>query len=204
LIGTCLFAVACGGPTYIPDITVSPENRTIDAIAEFHSWYPAPQLLSGKERIGLASSSDKPTDVRQVAAEVESALLEELQSAGIFTRVSRYDPDPDIIVSGRINALHEHYRPQAWTYLPYVDVMTWLFDVKTHVSSGKADLTLYVLKANGELVGTYHGSSKFYESFHPTKEAPPGARLNQALSDAVRQIHDKLLHDAQLKKIASR
>ena len=203
-LGTVLLTTACGPPAYIPDVTLSPEHRTIDAVVELHSLYPSPVLLTGKARIGLATSSDKPVAVGPLVEKVEAAVLEELQASGIFTRVARFDPQPDFILSGRINALHEHYRPHIWTYLPWVDALTSLFDLKSYVSSGKADLTMYLLKPNGELVGTYRGISKFYESFHPTSEMPPGARLNQALSEAVQQIQDKISHDAQVRTVASR
>jgi len=77
-------------------------------------------------------------------------------------------------------------------------------DMKTHVSSGEADFTLFIFRRSSELVGTYRGVSSFKESFNPTGEMPPGTRLNRALSEAVQQIQDKILRDAHLRSVASR
>ena len=76
--------------------------------------------------------------------------------------------------------------------------------LKTHVSSGEAHLTLFVLNSTGEVLGTYTGQSIFEETFNPTNEVPPGARLNRALSEAVHQIQDEISHDVQLRKLVSR
>jgi hypothetical protein len=72
------------------------------------------------------------------------------------------------------------------------------------VSSGEADLTVLLLKPTGELVRTYTGRSRFRETVTPTEEAPPGERLNRALSDAVQQIRDKILEDSTLPKMNHR
>ena len=77
-------------------------------------------------------------------------------------------------------------------------------DMKTHVSNGEADLTIFVLTRSGELVGTYRGESTFKENFNPTGEVAPGARLNRALSEAVQQIQQKILRDAHLRTLALR
>ena len=48
-----IFATGCGGPKYIPDITLPQTRPIIDAIAEFHNLYPTYALLSGKDIFGL-------------------------------------------------------------------------------------------------------------------------------------------------------
>jgi hypothetical protein len=59
---------------------------------------------------------------------------------------------------------------------------------------------VFVLKPTGEILGTYTGQSIFKETFTPTKDVPPGARLNWALSDVVRQIQDGIVHDKQFRR----
>ena len=69
---------------------------------------------------------------------------------------------------------------------------------------GRGGRTLFVLKATGEILGTYIGKSSFNETFTPTKNHPPaGTFLNRALSEAVHQIQDELSHDVELGKMAS-
>ena len=76
--------------------------------------------------------------------------------------------------------------------------------LKTHISSGEAHLTLFVLKPTGEVLGIYTGQSIFEETFNPTTEIPPGARLNRTLSEAVHQIQDEISHDVKLRELISR
>lgn len=203
-----ILATGCGGPRYVPDITLTQTGPIIDAIAEFHNLYLAYALLSGQESFGLDAPKAEKVEPTELTRQVESELLKGLNAAGIFSHVTRFDPNPDVMLSGRITALHEHYRPLVWAQipdvLPYVGLIAQLLRMKTHVSSGEAHLTLFVLKPTGEILGTYTGQSIFNETFNPTNDVPPGARLNRALSEAVHQIQDKISRDVQLRKLASR
>ncbi len=203
-----LFLVAtvtgCSKSEYVPDITLTHARLIIDATAEFHDVYPAPALVSGKESFGVTGPDAKQVPPYVLADRVEEELLEAFDQAGVFSKITTFDPQPDLILTGRINALREHYRPYIWSKIPYVETVADFLDMKTHVSSGEADLTLFILRRSGELVGTYRGVSSFRESFNPTGEVPPGTRLNRALSEAVQQIQDKILRDAHLRTVASR
>jgi len=203
-----ILTAGCGGSKYVPDITLAQTGPIIDAIAEFHDLYTAYPLLSGKESFGLDAPKVKRVDPSELTRQVEGELLKELDAAGLFSRVTRFDPHPDVILSGRITALHEQYGPQLWAQIPdgipYVGIIAQLLRMKTHVSSGEAHLTLFVLKPNGEVLGRYTGKSTFKETFNPTNDVPPGARLNRALSEAVHQIQNEISCDAQLRKQVSR
>ena len=203
-----ILVTGCGGPKYVPDITLTQTGPIIDAIAEFHNLYPAYALLSGKETFGLDAPKAERIEPSELTRQVESELLKELDTAGVFSRVTRFDPNPDVILSGRITALHEHYRPQIWAQIPdvipFYGIIAQLLRMKTHVSSGDVHLTLFVLKPTGEVLGTYTGKSTFRETFNPTNDVPPGARLNRVLSEAVHQIQDEISRDVQLRKLASR
>jgi hypothetical protein len=209
LVGVLLLSTtaACTKYEYVPDITPIPARPIIDATAEFHNLFPARALVSGKESFGLTGSDAKQVPPRVLTDQLEEELLEAFDQAGVFTKITKFDQHPDLILTGRINALYEHYRPQIWTkipYMPYLETVADFLNMKTHMSTGEADLTLFVLKKNGELVGKYRGESSFKENFNPTGEVAPGARLNRALTEAVQQIQEKILRDAQLRKIASR
>lgn len=214
IVFPCIFmliilASGCGGEQkYVPTITLAKTGLTIDAIAEFHNLYPAYDLLSGKETFGLDAPTAERVEPSELTRQVENEFLTKLDEARVFSRVTRFDPNPDVILSGRITALHEHYRPQRWVRIkelvPYGGMIAELLRLKTHVSSGEVHLTLFVLKATGEVLGTYTGKSTFRETFTPIKEgAPPGTFLNQALSEAAHQIQDELSHDMELRKLAS-
>lgn len=203
-----ILAGGCSGEQkYVPNITLTKTGRPIDAIAELHNLYPVYRLLTGKETFGLDAPQAKRVDSSELVRQVEDELLTKLNEAGVFLRVTRFDPHPDVILSGQITAFHEHYRPQSWATMkdlvPYGGKIAQLLQLKTHVSSGEVHLTLFVLKSTGEFLGTYTGKSSFKEIFAPNKNNPPGTFLNRALSEAVHQIQEGLSHDVQLRKVAS-
>lgn len=204
-----LLVTGCGGDQkYFPNITITKTGQTIDAIAEFHNFYPVYSLMSGKQTFGLDALTAKRVEPSEIIRQVENEFLTKLDEAGVFLRITRFDPHPDVILSGRITALHEHYRPQSWAMMkdlvPYGGKIAQLLRLKTHVSSGEVYLTLFVLKSTGEILGAYTGKSSFNETFTPIKNnPPPGTFLNRALSEAVHQIQDGLSHDTELKKVAS-
>ncbi len=197
-------AAGCGGPEYKPDVTLAHQGPIIDATVEVHDLYAAPSLISGKDTFGLDAPKAKRLSPTQLTNRVGEELFAELERSGLFSRVTRFDPQPDLVLSGRIDALHEQTRPHLWTNVPYVGRVANLLKMKTHETRGRADLTLYLLKPNGDVVGTYRGRASFDESFNPTEEVPPGARLNRALSDAVQQIQQQILEDRTVRTIASR
>lgn len=205
-----ILAGGCGGEQkYVPNITLTKTGPTIDAIAEFHNLYPTHALLSGRERFGLDAPAAERVEPGELTRRIEDELLTELGTAGVFSRITRYHPNPDVILSGRITAFHERYRPESWATIkdavPYGGKIAQLLRLKTHVSSGAVHLTLVVLKSTGEVLGTYTGKSSFSEAFTPAKaDPPPGTFLNRALSEAVHQIQDELSHDLELRKLASR
>jgi hypothetical protein len=200
-------AAGCSKAEFVPDISLPEARPIIDATAEFHDLYPAPPLISGKESFGLTGPDVKHVPPRELAHQVRDELMDAFQQAGVFSRVTIFDRNPDLILTGRIDSLYEHYRPRMWTRvpLPYAgkiaaDILDW----KTHATNGEADITLFLLTGDGKLVGTYRGRSSFDENFNPTGEIAPGERLNRALTDAVQQIQAKMLHDARLRTIAAR
>ncbi len=196
--------LGCGKPEYVPGIRVVQTHRLIDATAEFHDVYPAPALVSGKESFGLIEPNTAKVAPSVLTKQVEQALLNSFDQAGVFSKLVTFDPHPDLVLTARINSLHEHYRPQVWTKLPYAGTIATVLDLKTHVSSGEADLTVFLLTSSGKLVGTYRGSSSFNERFNTTGQMSPGTRLNQALSEAVQEIQGQILGDARLRTVSAR
>ena len=200
-------AAGCTKAEFVPEITLAEARPIIDVTAEVHDLYPAPALVSGKENFGLTGPDTKQIPPKELAHQLRDKLIDAFQEAGVFSKVTTFDRQPDVIVTGRINALYEHYRPRLWTQvpLPYAGkVAAGILDWKTHATNGEADITLFLLTRDGKLIGTYRGSSSFEEHFNPTGELAPGARLNRALNDAVQQIQQQMLSDARLRTIASR
>lgn len=196
----------CTKTEFVPDITLPEARPIIDATAEFHDLYPAPALVSGKESFGLTGPDTKQVPPKILAGQVRDEMLEALEQAGVFSKITTFDQEPDFILTGRINSLYEHYRPRMWTRLPLPyagQIAADLLDLKTHATSGEADITMFLLRRDGKLIGTYRGASSFDENFNPTGEVAPGERLNRALTEAVQQIQGKMLRDARLRTAAA-
>jgi len=207
MFGLLLAAAACSKAEFVPDISLPEARPIIDATAEFHDLYPAPALISGKESFGLTGPDAKQVPPRELAHQVRDELMDALEQAGVFSKITTFDQNPDLILTGRINSLYEHYRPRIWTRLPLPyagKIAAGILDWKTHATNGEADLTLFLLTRDGKLLGTYRGSSSFDENFNPTGEVGPGERLNRALTEAVRQIQEKMLRDVRLRTVAAR
>lgn len=207
MFGLLLAAAACSKAEFVPDISLPEARPIIDATAEFHDLYPAPALISGKESFGLTGPDAKQVPPRELAHQVRDELMDALQQVGVFSKITTFDQNPDLILTGRINSLYEHYRPRIWTRLPLPyagKIAAGILDWKTHATNGEADLTLFLLTRDGKLLGTYRGSSSFDENFNPTGEVGPGERLNRALTEAVRQIQEKMLRDVRLRTVAAR
>jgi hypothetical protein len=201
-----LISTACTKTEFVPEITLPQVRPIIDATAEFHDIYPAPALISGKENFGLTGPDAKQIPPRMLASRIRDEMLDAFDEAGIFSKITVFNEEPDFILTGRINSLYEHYRPRMWTRLPLPyagKIAADLLDLKTHATSGEADITLFLLTRNGKLIGTYRGSSSFDEHFNPTGEVAPGERLNRALTEAVQQIQEKMLRDARLRSTAA-
>jgi len=208
-LGACAAALlmgGCRGPEYAPQITVTEARPIIDATAEFHGLYPARALVSGSKTYGLDAPNTKRQSPSELTVQLEREMLKELAAAGVFSRVTAFDPKPDVVIVGRLDSFHEEYRPRAWNYVPFIykQLVSEFLNLKSHTSNGEASLTLFVLAPNGNVIGSYAGRSAFDEQFNPTNEVPPGARLNRALSDAVKNIQDQIVRDAQLRQLASR
>jgi hypothetical protein len=207
MFGLLLAAAACSKAEFVPDISLPEARPIIDATAEFHDLYAAPALISGKESFGLTGPDAKQVPPRELAHQVRDELMDALEQAGVFSKITTFDQNPDLILTGRINSLYEHYRPRIWTRLPLPyagKIAAGILDWKTHATNGEADLTLFLLTRDGKLLGTYRGSSSFDENFNPTGEVGPGERLNRALTEAVRQIQEKMLRDVRLRTVAAR
>jgi hypothetical protein len=196
--------LGCSKPGYIPNIRVVQSSRIIEATVEFHDVYSAQALVSGTASFGLIEPNTAKVAPSVLTKQVGQALRTSFDQARVFSKLVTFDPHPDLVLTARINSLHEHHRPQIWTKLPYVGTIATVLDLKTHVSSGEADLTVFLLTSVGKAVGVYRGSSSFNERFHTTGEMSPGTRLNRALSEAVQEIQSQILNDARLRTVAAR
>lgn len=206
IAGAALFALSMvqGCSTkYEPQLTLLPStfDRAIDASVELHPLQAGEELRSGHSTYGVLAEDYVNKPPSKMSQAITAEILNELSSSGVFRRVSLYDPQPDLILTGRIERFYEHDRRKLWSYVPYYsDKLAGLFRLNSYMSSGEVELTMMLLKPTGKLVGTYVGRAKFDEDFTPNDEVRPGGRLNRAFSDALAQIRDEMLSDENLPR----
>ncbi len=204
LRGFFLLAVLGGcSTTYEPHLILphAEFNRSIDATVEVHPFIASDDLLSGHASYGVLADdyvNKAPSKLTQALTE---QVVAELSAHSVFRKVTTYDPDPDLILTGRVERFFEHDRRKLWTFVPYYsDKLAGLFRVNTYTTNGEIRLTMTLLKPTGQVVGSYIGHSKFSEDYTPNSEIRPGDRLNRALGQALAQIRDEMFSDEALPK----
>jgi hypothetical protein len=201
-IVAAVMAAGCS-TKYEPHLTLPPAtfDRAIDATVELHPLQAAEGLRSGRTTYGVLAEDYVNKSPSKMSQAITAEVLNELASSGLFRRITLYDPQPDLVLTGRIEQFYEHDRRKLWTYVPYYsDKLAGLFRLNTYMSTGEVTLTMMLMKPTGKLIGTYQGRAKFNEDFTPNDEMKPGGRLNRAFSDALAQIRDEMLADENLPK----
>src|SRR5215813_10157533 len=95
-----ILATGCESLKYVPNIARTQGGPMLEAIAELHDLYPTYVLLSGMESFGLDAPKTERIEPSELTRQVENELLQSLDAAGVFSRVTRFDPYPDVLLSG--------------------------------------------------------------------------------------------------------
>jgi hypothetical protein len=151
---------------------------------------------------GVVADKVKPAGPEELSGPITQALLKDFRENFVFQEIDRHVEHPDAIMSGTINTFYEKYHPKGWTQVPGGKSLAKLMDVETYTGSTEVDLDLVLRKPDGTRIGVYHGHAAKTDEFVPDKQNQPGARLNWALSKAVKEIRDALLNDAKVKQYA--
>jgi hypothetical protein len=196
---TLLLSTGCA-KTYAPALTLPASDKTIDAVVEFHPLNATSSLLSGRDTFGVFAKKVDTPSPGQLTEQISTALEDSFASDHVFRRLVGFDQAPDLILTGRIDKFYEHDRPRLWTYIPQAKTVATLFRMNTYVSSGAVDLTMFLMRPTGKLMGQYHSRQTFDETYRPNSDMSPGARLNRAFSEAIQDIRDKIIADPELAK----
>jgi hypothetical protein len=177
-------------------------NRSVDATVELHPLVASDEILLGQHTYGVLAEDYSDPPPSKLTQALTAEILAELSAHNVFRAVSPYEPEPDLLLTGRIDRFFEHDRRKPWTYVPYYsDRVAGLFRLNTYKRTGEVRLTLILLKPTGARVGTYTGRVKFEEDYTPHSELRLGDRLNRAFGQALAQIRDDMLSDADLPKM---
>jgi hypothetical protein len=202
LILVAVAAIAGCSTTYQPRLSLPPANvdQSIDAAVELHPLVVSEDVRHGHSPYGVVADDYKNPPPSEMSDAVTAEILHEFTANRVFRRISTYDPNPEFILTGRIDRFFEHDRRKLWAYVPFSQKVANLFRLNTYMGSGEVHITMTLLNPSGEPLNSYVGHAKFEEDFTPNDETAPGGRLNGAFSEAVNQIREEMLADPKLAK----
>jgi hypothetical protein len=189
---------------YTPTLDLEESPRTIPLTVEIHRFIESPDMKVPGRPYGVVASHVEPTILGQLAGPITDAVKDDFRNHHVVDEIETYIDHPDVILTGTIKKFYETYQPKVWAALPGAQAVAKVLQADTHTSKAEADLRIILLKPTGEVIGSYRGHGVTTDDFVPNEQHPPGARLNWAFGEAMRQVREALLHDENinaLKKI---
>lgn len=194
-----LLMIGCA-KRYDPVIQLEQSPKTIPIAAEIHRVTESAEMKVPGRPYGVVASGIEPAKLGQFTGPITEALMEDFRTNHVVEEIDTYLDHPDVIMTGTVMKFYEIYKPKVWTALPGAKVVAKFIQADTYTSKAEAELRLVILTAAGELIGIYRGHGTTTDDFIPNEQHPPGARLNWALTEAVRQVREAMLQDANLEK----
>jgi hypothetical protein len=197
LVGAYALLAGCA-QYYTPKISLGESPQMVPLRVELHPLKNAPKAPG--QPYGVVAEHVKTVEPGELSVPITDAILEDFRQNYVFQQVDTHIEHPDAILTGTIHTFYETYRPKGWTQVPYAKSAAKLMDVDTYTATTEVDLDVVLRAPNGTRIGTYHGHAAKTDEFAPNKQNPPGARSNWAFSEAIHQIRQALLDDANVMK----
>lgn len=184
---------------YTPAIALDESPKTVAVTVEmrpFQDASPIEDTESGTT-VGRGLSVTHPDVLTGSLPDlIAGAVLDDFRRNAVFATIRKHPDKPDFLLSGTIHRFYERYRLPGWSAIPPLGFLAALFGAKLDRFTGEADLELTLTDPAGTLTRRYRGTSAFdveqgwYDGY-----TERGVRLNQAFTEAVRQIRDQILRD---------
>jgi hypothetical protein len=205
VIAGCLLVSGCA-KHYTPQISLGESDDMIPLRVELRPLKHSAEPMAPGQAYGVVADKVKPAEPGELSGPITQAILRDFRENFVFQDIDRHVNHPDAILSGTINTFYEKYQPKGWTQVPgaksVATSLAKLLDVETYTGTTAVDLDLVLRKPDGTRIGVYHGHAAKIDEFVPDKQNRPGARLNWALSKAIKEIRDALLSDAKVQQYA--
>lgn len=198
-IAVCALVSGCA-QHYTPKVSLGESPQTIPLRVELRTVKDSPEPKPPGQPYGVVADDVKAAEPGELSGPITKAVLEDFRQNHVFQQIDSHVDRPDAFLTGTINTFYETYRPMGWTQVPGGKSLAKLLDADTYMGTTEVDLDLILRKPDGTPIGTYHGHAAKSDDFVPDKHNQPGARLNWALSQALYQIRQALLRDADVMK----
>ena len=204
VIGACAFLAGCA-QHYAPKISLGESPQTIPLRVELHQLKDSPRAAG--QPYGVVAEHVKTVEPGELSGPITAAVLKDFRENRVFQQVDTHVEHPDAILTGTINTFYETYRPKGWAQVPYAKsvakLVAKLMDVDTYTVATKVDIDFVLRTPDGTRIGTYHGHAATEDEFIPNKQNQPGMHSDWALSEAIHQIRQALLDDADVAKYSA-
>ncbi len=198
----CLSVALFGCASYTPTLHLERSLRTIPATLYVE---PLEDISPPDDRRDPDGSTLSQTNAQTMEGELSALLTKairaDLSASSVFHRLALDRGQADLVLTGRIHRFYGFVTLPSWLTLPGLSLRlqaVWGF---VQSWAGEVDLELTLSRPDGVLIATYRGTSQYREvaaydhRYWAASLYPAHARLNQAFTDAVRQITDQMLHD---------
>lgn len=185
---------------YVPniDLNVSPnvvENSLM--VSDFIDNSP----VEDREVPFLGSSvTNQDIVVSDLAFEVTNAIVSDFSNNTVFEEVSRKVNNPDYILEGEITRFMGRTKLTSYGLISaytFFGALTWWLGMPVKKMETDVIMTVRLLDKDGDLVGTYYGSSSYFDrtSLYNVKKLDVINRTNVDFSNAVSQIREQIIKD---------
>jgi hypothetical protein len=188
---------SCATISYTPKVSLDTSINTIKKTVKVENFIDNVPIVQRKKPFGGYSVTDSESLAGSLSTEVTNAIVEDFNTNGLFSKVSKREENPDFVIKGEIVNFKGKYHPSNafWFTLP-IDII-WLFGIPVMKDDIDIHIKLSIYKNSGKLVGEYYGkssNSKLYNMYNQGLLGLP-TKTNKVFSEAVRQIREKIIED---------
>ena len=196
--------IGCASISYKPSLSLGTSPSSVHARVQMNQLADASPPDEKETKFAGFAATEPGTLAGDLATEVTNALLTDFSNNQVFDTIQKRMTNPDLVMNGTI---HRFYAQSGINALGWSTVwmdFIWLFGLPIQSQYGAVDIELTLQRPDGTTLGSYHGKSKFSESFsmYTNIQLAIGTRLNKAFDEAVGQIRSQLMNDAD--KLAAR
>jgi hypothetical protein len=203
-LAAALLLPLAGCVPYTPTLYLEASPATIPVevyVEELRDATP-PEDREASSRASLAQTSASEMD-GELAPLVTKAITADFSATGLFRSVASRPDRADLILRGTIRRFHGEVTLPPWMVLPGLSLAAQAFWGLAQQWEGDVELELVALSRDGHTLGAYRGLSRYEEvaahdrHFWSMPFYPAHIRLNEAFTEAVRQIREQLLKDRE-------
>lgn len=192
-----LLVSSCATISYTPKVSLDVSPTTIRKTVKVENLVDKISQEQKAKPVSGYSVTDSESLAGDLSSEVTNAIIEDFNSNAVFSKISKKEDQPDLILKGEIVSFEGKFRPTTamWITIP-IDLI-WFLGVPVFKDIVNVEIKLSIYNKSGMLIGEYSGKSSDTKLYTIYKNAALGlpAKTNKYFSEAIKQIREKILLD---------